>query len=275
MRHIRLFTTVLLGVLTLYFVGAALVLRFGMDRLLFPRTPAFTGPQAEAMFSIKSDSGNKLLVRRYGQARLGCILFFPGQHGAGRAYNFTDYVSSGFAVFQLAYPGQDGAAGRARLGEIEKLAGDAVHTIGEACPADRIVFIGVSLGGMLGAYAVKSGQPAGLVLVSAAPSMSSAIRVRLQSHVALAPIAWLPLSHLVPHDYSLAEALARAPGIPVVIFQGTQDDQTPIELLRSSDIPDGEVKVLEVTDATHSNAFSLSSAAQVSAILAMLPRNGT
>lgn len=266
----RKIVSLLLGAVALYFAVAVYGLHFEISRFLFPRTPAFTGSSAEATLSIKSRSGNELLVRRYGQARVGCVVFFPGQHGATATYSLANYTAAGLAVFALAYPGQDGASGRTELSEIESLVGQAIVTVENTCPLNRTVFVGVSLGAMLAAYASHSTRPAGLVLLSAAPSLSSAIRIRLRSHWALAPLSLLPLPTLLTHDYSLVESLGQPASTQVVIFQGTRDDQTPIRLLQSPDILSAGVRVTGVPGGTHSTTFVLSQKAQLATILKML-----
>jgi pimeloyl-ACP methyl ester carboxylesterase len=264
----------ILGVVALYFASAAYGLHFEISRFLFPRTSTFAGSPAEATLSIKSTSGNELLVRRYGQANVGCVAFFPGQHGAIASYDFASYAGAGLAVFALAYPGQDGASGHTELSEIEGLVDRAIASVAKTCSPNRTVFVGVSLGSMLAAYASHSTKPAGLVLLSAAPSLSSAIRVRFRSHWALAPLSLLPVPALLPHDYSLVESLGQPPSNQVVIFQGTLDEQTPIRLLQSPDILSTGVRVISVPGGTHSTTFALSQKAQLSAILDMLRGEG-
>lgn len=198
------------------------------------------------------------------------MVFFPGQHGATATYSLANYTAAGLAVFALAYPGQDGASGRTELSEIESLVGQAIVTVENTCPLNRTVFVGVSLGAMLAAYASHSTRPAGLVLLSAAPSLSSAIRIRLRSHWALAPLSLLPLPTLLTHDYSLVESLGQPASTQVVIFQGTRDDQTPIRLLQSPDILSVGVRVTGVPGGTHSTTFVLSQKAQLATILKML-----
>jgi hypothetical protein len=251
----------------LYFAVGVCTLRFGLDGILFPRTAAGESSVATATTSFKSPSGNELLVRQYGRANAGCVVFFPGQHGANPSYDFTNHVSAGLAVFFLAYPGQDGAAGRTHLDEIEQLVGMALTEVSKACTPSRVVFVGVSLGSVLATYASHSMKPAGLVLSSTAPSLSSAIRVRLRSHWFSVPLSWLPLSDLVPHDYSLAEGLGHWPDARVVIFQGTDDVQTPIELLQRPGVLPGDARLVSIPGGTHSTTFALSRHAQLSATL--------
>jgi pimeloyl-ACP methyl ester carboxylesterase len=266
---IRRLIALLLGAVAVYFALTAYVLHFEMDRVLFPRTPAFKGP-AVSTASFRGKSGSELLVRRYGEAQAGCVLFFPGQHGALASYDFADHVAAGLGVYLIAYPGQGGAAGPAALDEIEQLAGEAAAAVLRQCQPHRTVFVGVSLGSMLAARATRPLQPAGLVLLSAAPSLSSAIRVRLRARLVTAPLGWLPVSKLVPHDYSLHESLLRSPAMPVVVFQGLEDEQTPIELLRSADIFHGALHLVGVAGATHSTTFTLSGEARLATVLALL-----
>jgi hypothetical protein len=80
----------------------------------------------------------------------------------------------------------------------------------------------------------------------------------------------LPLSKLLKRDYSLADNLRKSPSTQVVIFQGTQDDQTPIELLQSPDILLAGVRLIGVPGGTHSTTFALSQNAQLSTVLKML-----
>ena len=169
-RRYRTIVSLLLGAVALYFGAASYVLHFQMNRILFPGTSSFQGPAAEATSRFQSKAGNELLVRRYGPANVGCVVFFPGQHGAAAAYSFTDYTDAGLAVFSLAYPGQDGASGRTDLDEIEGLVGEAIAAVRSECPSTRTVFVGVSLGAMLATYASRDAHPAGLVLTSAAPT---------------------------------------------------------------------------------------------------------
>jgi alpha-beta hydrolase superfamily lysophospholipase len=265
----RIGAALLLSAVLVYFAVAAYSLHFGLSRILFPQTSSVNVRPAEVTVSVKAKSGNELLIRRYGSGKAGCVMFFPGQHGAAASYDFTDYVSAGLVVLSLAYPGQDGARGRAELVEIETLVSKAAAAIGDICPPSRTVFVGVSLGSMLAAYASRSVRPAGLVLLSAAPSLSAAVRVRLKSRFYLAPLAVLPLSVLVPYDYSLEDSVGRPHDLPVMILQGTKDEQTPVDLLRD-DVSGSQMKLIEVPGGTHSTTFALSRAAQVSAVLRML-----
>lgn len=256
------FTLILLAgtFAALYFGAAAYVFHFEIEQLLFP-TVAWAGVHDErSLHRVPGWNGNALLVRQYGTPRVGCVVFFPGQHGGVARYRkdlFPAFAANGLAVFALSYPGQDEAPGRTKLDEIQFLSKEALDVVGEVCPLSRTVLVGRSLGSMLAAYATQGIRPAGLILEAAAPSLSSAVLVRLRSHWYLSPLASLPVSKLLPHDYSLAEALTDAPSFPVVVFQGTTDEQTPIGLLRPAGaIPTG-ARLVPVPGGTHSDTYRL------------------
>jgi len=273
--HVKLILGIVAAVMLLYVAVAAYLLRFQMDRVLFPATSAsrFTAAGVER---VASASGNELLVRRYGAVERGCIVFFPGQHGNLPGYEehlFPTLTAQGVAVFSLAYPGQDGAAGRSGLAEIRTLTAQALAVVGGYCKLDITVFVGRSLGAMLAAYAVNDRQPAGVVLDSTASSLSAAVGTQLKSHWASLPLAYLPLSTLLPHDYSLAEALARAANLRVVIFQGTNDTQTLLSDLYEAKVllPRG-ITLIPIPGADHSDAYVVAGKAYFDAIFSMFDK---
>ncbi len=254
----------------LYLLAGACILRFAMARVLFPHTPAFDGQAPASIERLESEKGNELLIRRYGVAGIGCVVFFPGQHGYAAKYDIGPYIAAGLEVLVLAYPGQDGASGSATLEDVEALARRAVQRAHESCPKHKVVLVGVSLGAMLAAYSARDPESAGLVLVAAAPSLSAAIRVRLLSKWYLAPLGVLPLSRLLPHDYSLAEGVGRASVRSVVVFQGSEDQQTPVSELNESFSQINGVRVVRVPGGTHSTTWHLSREAQISFITDLL-----
>lgn len=102
--------------LGLYLACAAYLLRFGLDSLLFPHVSELAESGAPAAVRIADASGNALLLRRYGQALIGCAIFFPGQHGELSGYPetlFRKLSHAGVAIFAVSYPDQDGASGSA------------------------------------------------------------------------------------------------------------------------------------------------------------------
>jgi alpha-beta hydrolase superfamily lysophospholipase len=193
-------------------------------------------------------------------------VFFPGQHGYDAKYDPGPYTAAGYEVLLLAYPGQDGASGSATLEDIEDLASRAVRRANESCPENTVVILGVSLGAMLAAYSGRGAEPAAVVLVATAPSLSAGIHARLSSKWYLAPLQLLPLSRILPYDYNLAESLVHAPANRVVIFQGTEDQQTPIADLGNTLRQVEGLRMVRVLGGTHATTFALSQEAQITTI---------
>ncbi|MEO8999000.1 MAG: alpha/beta fold hydrolase [Rhodanobacter sp.] len=218
-----------------------------------------------------------MLVRRYGTPRVGCVVFFPGQHGLISAYEknlFPAFSARGIAVLAVAYPGQNGAPGTPHLPEILTLATQVAASAQATCPGHRVVMYGRSLGSMVAAYAAGKSHPSGLILESTAPSFSSAVRLRLNSRWYLAPLALLPVSRLLVHDYSLTEALSSMPDVPAVVFQGTTDSETPLPVLRAAGEP-GTLRLVEVSGGAHSTTYLLAQDRIVQTALSMLRAHRT
>jgi hypothetical protein len=92
-----------LAVAVLYVAFIAGILRFGIDRLAIPASAsAYVTP--DALTRVAGSSGNEVLIRRYGKPDLGCVVFFPGQHGNAPRYDlrlFRTFTAEGIAVFAL------------------------------------------------------------------------------------------------------------------------------------------------------------------------------
>lgn len=267
--------TLLLAVaifVSLYFAVGVYLLLFGLEPLLLPHVAPPAHTTAPLLLRISGDDGNAMLVRRYGTPTEGCVVFFPGQHGIISAYEknlFPAFSARGIGVLAIAYPGQNGATGTPHLSEIMALASQVVASAQATCPGHRVVLYGRSFGSMVAAYAVGRSHPTGLILESAAPSFSSAIRLRLNSRWYLAPLALLPVSRLLARDYSLAEALSRTLDMPAVVFQGTADSETPLSVLREAGIP-SNLRLVLVLGGAHSTTELLARARIVQAALSML-----
>jgi acetyl esterase/lipase len=256
----------------LYFVAGACFLRYGLESLVLPRVAPSVLTTAPLFVRISDHDGNAMLARRYGTPTVGCVVFFPGQHGILPKYKinlFPAFAAQGIATMAVAYPGQNGGPGTAHLHELTALAAKVVASAQAACPGHRVVVYGRSFGSMLAAYAAAKSHPTGLILESAAPSFSSAIRLRLNSHWYLAPLTLLPVSKLIAHDYSLAEALANTPDVPAVDFQGTADSETPLSVLRVAGVP-GNLRLVVVSGGRHSTTYLLARDRIIQAALSML-----
>lgn len=262
----------IVALVLLYFGAGAWVLRSGLDRWVLPRVGNAAPSAAPFFLHISSENGNEMSVRRHGTATAGCVVFFPGQPGLVPAYEkqlFPAFSAQGISVLAVAYPGQDGATGTAKLDQILALATQVADAAEAQCPNHRVVIYGRSLGAMVAAYVAGRAHPAGLILESAAPSLSSAIRIRLSARWYLAPMTLLPVSRLLAHDYSLTEALAKIGDVPSVVFQGTADSQTPLSALRAAGLT-GHLRVMPVSGGTHSTTDILAREQMVQAALAML-----
>ena len=126
---------------------------------------------------------------------------------------------------------------------------------------------------MVAAYSIVDKKVAGLILESTAPSLSAALTTRLHSRWYLKPLLALPVRQLLHHDYSLAEALASQVSLPVVIFQGTADQQTPIELLHFKGDNPARIELIAVVGGTHSNTYLIANKAIIATMKRLLRRD--
>lgn len=270
--RIRTLLLTIAALVFLYFVVGAYLLRFALEPLVLPHVPPSAHTTAPLLIRSSGDDGSAMLVRRYGTPTVGCVVFFPGQHGILSKYEkdlFPAFSAQGIAVLAIAYPGQNGAYGTSHLPEILALVTQVIASAQAICPHHRVVLYGRSLGSMVAAYAAARSHPTGLILESAAPSFSSAIRLRLNARWYLAPLALLPVSRLLPHDYSLAEALASTLGVPAVVFQGTADSETPLSVLRAAGVP-GNLRLVMVSGGSHSTTYLLARGRIIQMTLSML-----
>jgi pimeloyl-ACP methyl ester carboxylesterase len=270
--RIRTLLLTVAAFVSLYFLAGAFLLRFGLEPLVLPHVAPSAHMRAPLFLRISGDDGNAMLVRRYGTPKVGCVVFFPGQHGLISSYEenlFPAFSAQGIAVLAVAYPVQNGALGTPHLSEFMSLAAQVVASAQATCPGHRVVVYGRSLGSMVAAYAATKSHPIGLILESAAPSFSSAIRLRLNARWYLAPLALLPVSRLLPHNYSLAEALSRTLDVPAVVFQGTADSETPLTDLRVAGVP-SNLRLVVVPGGTHSTTDLLARDRIIQTTLSML-----
>jgi pimeloyl-ACP methyl ester carboxylesterase len=270
--RIRTLLLMVAAFVLLYFAVGAYLLRFALEPLVLPHVAPSAHMTAPLFLRIGGDDRNAVLVQRYGTPKVGCVVFFPGQHGIFDAYEknlFPAFSAQGIAVLAVAYPGQNGAPGTPRLAEIRALAAQVAASAQATCPGHRVVLYGRSFGSMVAAYAAGRSHPTGVILESAAPSFSSAIRLRLNARWYLAPLALLPVSKLLAHDYSLAEALSSTLDVPAVVFQGTADSETPLSVLRAAGVP-GNLRFVVVSGGAHSTTYLLARDRIIQTTLSML-----
>lgn len=118
-------------------------------------------------------------------------------------------------------------------------------------------------------YSARESKPAGLVLEGVAPSLSMALRAYMTSKWYLMPLVVLPIERLLAHDYSLEESMSWLEGVPVVIFQGTEDTTTPLEPLKAAVARVRGVDVRSVVGANHSNAYAVAHEEYISTVTTM------
>ena len=242
----RSFLAIAAALTATYFAVGAYVLRFKLEQQLLPHTNSVQSPPAP-------------ILRRYGEPNLGCVLFFPGQHGNLTDYQrdlFPAFTSRGIAVLDVAYPGQDGTSGNPNIDAIQATAQRALDAAHSTCGERKVVVYGRSFGSMVAAYSIINHPQVGLILEAASPSLSSAVQTRLKSRWYLAPLTILPISSLLKHDFSLAQALRGSQPTPTVVFQGTSDAQTPISALQTGTGLE-KLHIVAVLNGTHSNTFLL------------------
>ena len=263
----------MLVVLVLYFGVGVLLLRFGTEKHVVISGTLSSSVLVGRPFTFPSVKGHSLIARALGPGTSGCVAVFPGRHGPSPTYEAAvvpPLIQGGVKVYLIAYPGQLHEEGAASPNEIRDLARLAVIEIRKDCGQANVVLVGRSLGSMVAAYASREGRVVGLLLESTSALYSSAIRAQLRLRWYLRPMTLLPIARLLPEDYSLRDALENSHVPETVIFQGTDDEQTPInDLTRSNALPHG-VTLVPVRDATHSNVFSLALPRYIETIFDML-----
>jgi hypothetical protein len=260
----------------LYFGGAALLLRVDLDSILFPRTPPLKAAVAHDLqeaFRVQGANDEALIAWRFGNGSAGCVVYFPGQRGGIEQYArqlFDDVTRAGLVVYAIAYPGEDGAPGRAQLADLPSLAGQAAARVATQCGASRTVLAGRAVGALVAAWASSRlpSPPAGLVLESTSPSLAEEVRAHLREHPLSRPLAWLPMRAVLARDADLAGAIPD--DLHAVVFQGTADDVAPIADLRPGPGTTTFPAVVQVRDGTHADTLSRAREAMIATMLQMI-----
>ena len=275
-RTLATATLALAGLVVVYVAAAVVLLRFDIDGLLFVQSPspADSGAVTQAI-RLQGHDGAEMIVRRFDRAvtlpRQGCVVFFPGQRGGLDRYAntlFPELEHAGLAVYAVAYPGQDGAPGRARIDDVQTLAAAAVAKVVDVCGRAQTVVLGRSLGAMIAAYAAGTLPPAGLVMESASPSLSAGIRGALRERWFLRPLQALPIEHLVPHDFSIAEAVPAE--LHAALFQGSADTRTPLADFGPEPGEPARMPLIVVPGGTHADTLERATPAMIATMLGMI-----
>ncbi len=224
---LHILVRILLGGLALYiFYGA--VLFFAQRRFLFPRHLVRTPP---GVASDASDIERIWLTSRAGRTETWLL---PPQNGAGPAPAFIvahgnaeliDHWAGemaalrrlGIAVLLVEYPGygrSEGSPTQARITEAFVAAYDMLASR-EDIDADRIVFMGRSLGGGAACALAAERPPAALVLISTFKSVN-----------AIAAEKFFVPSFFVRDPFDNLKTLKNYPG-PVLIAHGKRDNLIP------------------------------------------------
>lgn len=78
---------------------------------------------------------------------------------------------------------------------------------------------------------------------------------------------------LLRRDYSLAHALRISTAVPVLVFQGSEDQRTPLESLRSEFPLPPWARIITVSGAAHQDTYIVASGAIMAAVKSVLHHN--
>jgi alpha-beta hydrolase superfamily lysophospholipase len=258
-RHVVLLVS---GTIAVYFLIPVLLLRFGLDRWLFP---VVTGgiTHEDKTIDVPLAAGRTIRVRQYGESILThCVIFFPGRGGGVSTYEETLFPSIqklGITLYALSYPGQDGAKGRSHSATLLQDVDTALATVRAetSCDPAGSVFVGRSLGATVAVHAAQSIRPKGLLLDGVTPTLTVAVKAEMRQHIATRPWTLLPLRSLLRNDFELTPLLQSLSPIPIVIFQGTKDDVTPFSEIQGAVAGHDNVQLDPVPGGTHGHLYRL------------------
>jgi Alpha/beta hydrolase family len=246
-----------------YFFVPALLLRFALDRFVFPLVDSGVTHE-DRVIDVPLGADRSIRIREYGGRELPhCVIFFPGQHGGISTYEqtlFPNIETLGITVYALSYPGQDGARGRSYGAGLIQNVDTALATINHetSCQPGNAVFVGRSLGSVVALLAAQRVRPKGLLLDGVPSTLTTAIKAALRRHIATRPWTLLPVQSLVKNDFQLLPVIHALRPIPIVIFQGMEDQVTPFAETQSTVVGQDNVQFFAIPGATHTHAYLLS-----------------
>ena len=242
-----------------YFSVGAYLLCTQIPYFLFPDIALTSKTEELKKFRLSDTSKNELLIREYGKSEKQCIIFFPGRHGGIKKYEKTFFKilnDNNFKVFSISYSGQDGAMGEVNnIASLINLITDAIKEISLRCPPKKTIIYGRSLGATIAAYSAEKTKVSGVILESVSPSLSLAIKNHLNSKWYLRPLKILPINIILPKNYELVKPLSLLISMPVSIFQGTNDLETPLSQLQQSWVYSDNVSLHTIKTGVHSNTY--------------------
>ncbi|QSX32245.1 alpha/beta hydrolase [Shewanella avicenniae] len=219
----------------IYYLMAAVALHCFLSALIFVKVPVSTTHETQR-YQVEH-AGASAVIRAYISAHeSGCALFFPGQHGGIDGYEtplFTPLNARGISVYAISYPGYEGAKGSASFANVLTLTQSAVAFIEQmsSCRIAESVFIGRSLGAAIALENALVQPPKALLLDGVAASLAGAIRQKFSANMLLKPLQLLPVESLLQFELELTQQLSQLHDVAVVIFQGDQDQRTPLTAL--------------------------------------------
>jgi alpha-beta hydrolase superfamily lysophospholipase len=276
--HAKACLILMLTLLVLYFLLPALLLRFAIDRLTFA-AQTNDSTHEDQRYEVNVGGHRSVVVRRYGPANAACVIFFPGQHGSMGTYErrlFPQIRSTGAVVYALSYPGQDGATGTSQLRWLADDVAAAIHFVEHSSPCTpaRSVFVGRSLGATVALAEAARFSPRGVLLDGVSPDLSGVVHAWFARHPLATGWNMLPVRTLLADDFALTDILAKLPGTPVVVFQGTADQVTPYEPMRIWASANPSIRFIPVRGASHEDAYLLGRACYIESLKGLLKGTG-
>lgn len=236
----------ILVVIALYVMQRDLMFSTSSKRVL----PADIGMEhIEEVSLVTADGAN--LYSWHGHAQTGkpTILYFHGNGGsvATRPNRFQQFMTHGYGVFILGYPGYGGSEGRpseVALVDAARLSYSYLRDLN--IESNDIVIFGESLGTSVAVQLAKEKHAKALIL--AAPM--SSIREIAEMQYPFVPLGLLLKDPFMTIDY------IRDVHLPLLVFHGSEDDAIPIASSRKLFDVANEPKIFhEIEGAGHNNLF--------------------
>lgn len=236
-----------------------MVLRFNLDALIQPPID-FLKPTQSVFYRYKSAELDELTLRRYGEDKQSCVIFFPGRSGAIASYEkflFPLFTGSGLQAFALSYPGQDGNLGKLKLTVLLEQVEYALEHISHFCSKNTTVFVGRSLGATVAVLAAQKWQPKGVLLEGVSVDLASVISAKVTVHKTFQNLFYSFIKYILQNNFEINRPLLDYlnKGGKGIIFHGEQDNVTPLSSLQAKLIQHPNLKLLVVEHANHSNTY--------------------
>lgn len=194
------------------------------------------------------------------------VLSAPGNGGnrAGRVGLARALAEAGFTALVMDYRGYGGNPGRPTEAGLAADAQAAYrYLIATGWSADRIIYLGESLGCAVVVALATSHPPAGLVLRSPFEDLAA---VAGQHH------PYLPVRAMLWDDFPVADLIA-AIDVPTVVVYGGGDTIVPPEQSRRvAELAGGPVDVVLVEDADHNDPVLAEGPALIAAVTGLADR---